>query len=97
MRMLLSLIITIVILFATYFNIRNYMVHDVVLEWNNRCHYKCVKYIRSEDPKDDVAEYYQKMWDDISSISYESMLYSFKPLSMEYWLTKEQIEFLTSE
>lgn len=95
--MFLSVVITIIILLATYVNVRNYMVHEVVINWNHRCYYKCVKYIRSKDFKDDVAEYYQRMWEDISNISYESMLYSFKPLSMEYWLTKEQIEFLTSE
>lgn len=95
--MLLGVIITVAILFATYVNVRNHIVHKVVLEWNNQCHYKCVKYIRSKDYNEDVAEHYQKIWDDISDVSYESMLYSFKPLSMEYWLTKEQIEFLTSE
>lgn len=95
--MLLAVIITIVILLATYFNVRNHMVHKVVTDWNSQCHYKCTKYIRSKDYNEDVAEHYQKIWDDISSISYESMLYSFKPLSMECWLTKEQIEFLTSE
>lgn len=95
--MLPSIIITIVILFATYFNIRNYMVHEVVLDWNSKCHYKCVKYIRSNDFDETVAGHYYEMWEDITSISYESMLYSFKPLTMEYWLTKEQIEFLTNE
>ena len=94
--MLLGIIIAVVILFATYVNVRNHMVHKVVLDWNNRCYYKCVKYIRSKDYNEDVAEHYQEIWDGISSISYESMLYSFKPLTMEYWLTKEQIEFLTS-
>lgn len=95
--MLLNIIITIVILLATYINVRNFMVHKVVTDWNSLCHYKCVKYIESENYDVAVAEHYHKIWNDISNISYESMLYSFKPLSMEYWLTKEQIEFLTSE
>lgn len=94
--MLLNVIITIVILLATYINVRNFMVHKVVTDWNSVCHYKCIKYIESNDYNEDVAERYHEIWKDIINISYESMLYSFKPLSMEYWLTKEQIEFLTS-
>lgn len=94
--MFLSVVIAVVILLATYVNVRNFMVHKVVIDWNSQCHYKCIKYIRSEGYDEDIAEHYHKIWDDISNISYESMLYSFKPLSMEYWLTEEQIEFLTS-
>lgn len=95
--MLLNVIITVIALLVTYVNIRNYMVHSTILDWNSKCHYKCVKYIKSKDYDETVAAHYHEMWEDITNISYESMLYSFKPLTMEYWLTKEQIEFLTNE
>lgn len=35
------------------------------------------------------------LWDIIRKISYNQMLFSFKPLKLEYWFTKEEIEKIT--
>lgn len=35
------------------------------------------------------------LWDIINNVSYNEMLYSFKPLKLEYWFTKEEIEKIT--
>ena len=37
----------------------------------------------------------RKISDSISSISYNKMLFSIKPLTSKYWLDKEQLEFLS--
>lgn len=35
------------------------------------------------------------LWDIINNVSYNKMLYSYKPLKLEYWFTKEEIEKIT--
>ena len=35
------------------------------------------------------------LWDIINNVSYNKMLFSFKPLKLEYWFTNEEIEKIT--
>ena len=37
------------------------------------------------------------LWDILTNISYDKMLYSFKPLKMEYWFTEEELKLLGYE
>lgn len=49
-----------------------------------------------DDSELDIVYYNElrKQCDDICSISHNRMLYSFRPLTIGEWLTKEQIDFL---
>lgn len=80
------------IIFTTcYFGFyRNTKVRAYKLELNEKCSKICISNLSNE-------HYYQleKLWDEIANISYIKMLFQFwKPLKNEYWLTKEQIDFL---
>ena len=37
------------------------------------------------------------LWDMLNDISYDEMLYSFKPLKMECWFTEEELKLLGYE
>jgi len=38
-----------------------------------------------------------KLWDVLDDISYDEMLYSFKPLKIECWFTDDELELLGYE
>lgn len=52
-----------------------------ISEWD--FHYKIKEYNKLKE-----------LYDSITDISYYKMLFSFKPLEEEYWLTEEQVDFL---
>jgi hypothetical protein len=37
------------------------------------------------------------LWEILDDISYEKMLFSFKPLKMEYWFTDDELKLLGYE
>lgn len=92
--LLISLVVSIYILF------RNDRVYEFRIMLTDLCCKINCDYLDSLEGKDytddrrKYKEYLSKMWDSISDISYEKMLYSIKPLKPEYWLNKEQLEFL---
>lgn len=59
----------------------------------------CTKYLDSLECFDEKAlnEYIVllDMWAEITDISYTKMLFSFKPLTPEYWLNEKQLKFLS--
>ena len=96
--------ITVVItLFCVWFfgDYRNNKVYDFRIYLNCKCYDVCMKYLQSLNNENTITnkmtmkyEEYCRIWDAISEISYVRMLFSTKPLKEEYWLTKEQIDFI---
>lgn len=100
-KIIFLIILGVFVLLANYFGFyRNNKVYEFKKYLNNKGYSVCCKYLLSiqdeEYGQDErvIHEIYRAMWDSISDISYYKMLYSFKPLKEEYWLTKEQIKFL---
>lgn len=100
------LVISILITIFVYLFVRNDQVHSTRIEWARICHFRCMQHLRiglaentidasPEWQRDD--EHLNQLWDEISNISYERMLYSLKPLTPEAWLTDEQLKFLKGE
>ena len=61
-------------------------------------HNICKKHLDSVELFDKNAqkehEILRNTWEEIVNISYEKMLFSFKPLKPEYWLNEKQLKFL---
>ena len=91
--------IVIVTLVGIWLLIRNYKVFKFQMYLNEQGYNICVKHIDSVECFDEKALYEHKlledMWDEITDISYEKMLFSFKPLKPEYWLNEKQLKFLS--
>ena len=81
-----------------YFLLRNDAVHNFRINLNSMAYKVCRNYLDSCSHYGyDEKTYHDKlvdMWNSIADISYDKMLYSFKPLNIETWLTKEQQDFL---
>lgn len=96
---ILGVLLFLVNYFGFYRNLRVYKFREYL---NDKGYSVCHKHLLSipdeEYGPDEraVHEIYHAMWNwnSILDISYDKMLYSFKPLKEEYWLTKEQIKFL---
>lgn len=80
---------------------RNEEVYKYKCQLADRSYKVCKSYLESicdADFDKEKSDYHTKlrdMWASISNISYDKMLWAFwKPLKDEYWLTKEQIDFL---
>ena len=101
MATLLIITILIALLFNMYVFVRNFYVHDYLSDLNRRCANVVDRY-NASIPRDNITEEhitkYQSMiniYEEISMrLSYEKVLFSFKPLRDKYWLTKRQQEFL---
>lgn len=100
------LVVSVLAVISAYLFVRNDQVHNTRIEWARICHLRCMQHLRiglaenavdtsPEWQRDD--EYLNQLWDEISNISYERMLYSLKPLTPEAWLTDEQLKFLKGE
>lgn len=75
------------------------MVLDFRSEITIQCFDICEAYITSlpENPTAEEEEHYDELkeiWRSIEDVSYDRMLYSFKPLKPKYWFNKEQLDFL---
>lgn len=97
----LIVILVVIIITAGYVMWRNNKVCDFQIEISHKCCDVLINFL--ESLKDDkefserYGEYEQlKMKKDeiLSKHSYESMLFSLKPLKLEHWYTKEEIEFM---
>ena len=75
---------------------RNNFVFYYKAELNHRCRTICQTYVYSRSYRSDyMTNVMLPMWDSIQYISYYKMLFMFwRPLKDEYWLTKEQRDFL---
>lgn len=94
---LVLLLILLGVLF--YLLLRNDAVYHFQIDLNSMGYNVCRNHLDSCSGHYgyDEQTYHDKlvdMWNSISDISYEKMLFSFKPLNIETWLTKEQQDFL---
>lgn len=92
------------LIFTLYVCIRNEYVFKFFNELNDACHQAALRAIEQEkevasltnDEKQNLFNYSLVMWNDIMSLPYELVLFSFKPLRPECWLTRDQLAFLSS-
>lgn len=99
---LIILMLLIVFLSSIYILVRNNFVYKFVTNLNETCYQICLnhndKIYDCNNLEDFMKEHerLEDMWESISKIKYEKILYSFKPLKPEYWLNKEQLEFINN-
>jgi hypothetical protein len=76
-----------------YVQIRNYKVYKF------RVYIAYLIDSRACDMINDGASYQDisYLWEILDDISYEKMLFSFKPLKMEYWFTDDELKLLGYE
>lgn len=81
--------------------VRNEMVYKYRCQLTDNSYKVCKSYLESirdvdfgKEERDHINEL-RNIWTSITDISYDKMVWMFwKPLKDEYWLTKEQIDFL---
>lgn len=88
------------IIFSFYMMIRNEKVGGLQLALVELSHNVLLRYLHSlKDDGELDKEYYDKLCkyrDEICGIPYNKMMWSLtRPLTIEEWLTDEQIDFLT--
>lgn len=93
MEYIILTIATIWLLGLIYFLIRNYKVFKF------RWYIADLIYFRACDMINDGASYEDAscLWNMLQDISYDEMLFSFKPLKTECWFTKEELKLLGYE
>jgi len=95
-------ILFIVFLSLIYILIRNNFVYKFVTDLNETCYQICSNHNEKIFDCNNLEDFTKEqerledMWESISEIKYEKMLYSFKPLKPKYWLNKEQLEFINN-
>ena len=98
----LFILFVLFLVWSIYLLIRNYAVFSFRRSLNNACYLRVMEHIKNDtvDFSDEWEKEHQRvfrLWDEITSISYNKMLFSFAPLKPEYWLNDEQLEFLGYE
>lgn len=95
-------LLIVLLLSSIYILIRNNFVYEFVTSLNETCYQVCLnhnnKIYDCNNLEDFIKEHerLEDIWTSISEISYEKMLFSFKPLKPKYWLNKEQLEFINN-
>lgn len=97
-------VILILIAFAAivYIHIRNHFVYKFKCSLNILCYNICSEHTDTINKYDNVSDFIKEhekienMWSSIADISYDRMVFSFKPLKPKYWLNKEQLEFINN-
>lgn len=95
---IIKYIFIVIVLLCVILLWRNNSVFYYKAELNYRCNIICQTYARSRSYRSNYfTNVMLPMWYSIQSISYNKMLFMFwRPLKDEYWLTKEQRDFLNS-
>jgi len=98
---ILIVILTAIFIAAFFLMWRNDKVCDFQIEISDKCHDVLINFLESLKDDKEFSERYEeygqlKMKKDeiLSKYSYASMLFSLKQLKLEYWYTKEEIEFM---
>ncbi len=95
---IITFLLSVLALLSLYIIIRNNKVCEFTVNLNDEGFEVCKSHLLSvteyNKKERDEHERLHKIWQSINNISYNKILYSFKPLKKEYWLTKEQIDFL---
>lgn len=96
----------IAVIISIYILLRNNRVYVFRLTLNDMG-YNIVQEYLFNIPVDSTEEDYnsymaehkklRSIWHSINDISYNKMMFSIKPLKPEYWLTKEQLDFLKKD
>lgn len=90
------------LLSSVYILIRNNFVYEFVTSLNETCYQVCLNHINKIYDYSNLEDYRKEherledIWKSISEISYEKLLYSFKPLKPKYWLNEEQLNFINN-
>lgn len=95
--LVLFICLSILLVLSIYFLIRNDNVLDFRLNYVRNAYDYLYKTLHCCINEEDLYEYDKLcdiVWDAIDRYSYEKMLFSFKPLKLEYWFTEEEIEYL---
>lgn len=96
----IMIVLILIICISTYILIRNSKVFEFKTKLNEICYSVCNNHIETAENYDNVNDYIRehnkiiKLWDSINDISWDKMLWSIKPLKVEYWLNEEQLEFI---
>ena len=98
MEALIVIILCLGFILGIYILIRNNSVYNFELLLNERCYEICQNHLDSLDKlTPEAMEDHQELvnvWHSIMDIPYGKLLFSFKPLKPEYWLTEKQLAFL---
>lgn len=98
--MIVLILCSIAFIACLYFEYRNDKVYRFLKGLNNDCSKILINYLNNaswtERPIESQKTYKKMdvMADSIRELEYNKLLFSFKPLKVEYWLTHEQIAFL---
>lgn len=99
METFLELFLIVIVVVSVWILIRNIKVYLFQIYLNQHGYDICNEYLNSVEVFDEKAQnefkFLKDTWDSITDISYERMLFSFKPLKPEYWLNEKQLKFLT--
>ena len=104
MKILILTFFIIILTICLYIFIRNNSVYRFKTNLNDLGYSILSKYLNSINPQETDDDTFNELtskfdelreiWNSINDISYDEMLYSFKHLKPDRWLTKEQLEFL---
>ena len=95
--LVLFIFLSILLVFSVYFLIRNDNVLYFRLNYVRNAYNYLRKTLYCCTNEEDLDEYYKlrdRVNNAIDRYSYDKMLYSFKPLKLEYWFTEEEIKYL---
>lgn len=93
----LIIYLSILLVFAVYFLIRNDKVLYFRLNYTRNAYNYLYKTLHCCIDEEDLDEYYKlrnRVYNTIDRYSYNKILFSFKPLKLEYWFTEEEIKYL---
>lgn len=99
---ILFTLLIVLLLSNIYILIRNNFVYEFVTSLNETCYQVCLNHNEKIFDCNNLEDFMKEqerledMWESISEIKYEKMLYSFKPLKPKYWLNKEQLKFINN-
>lgn len=101
METLILWILIAIIIAAIYLLWRNNKVYNFRIKIIDDCHNVLNNFLDSLKDDEELYERYEeykyletKKDEILSKYSYESMVFSLKPLKLERWYTKEEIEFM---
>lgn len=101
MENIIVIFLIIILILSIIFIIRNEKVYQYRIYIGQKCYDVCTAHLDSipnfeyTQDKREYHQYLRQMWQSISDVSYDKMLFKFWiPLKDKYWFTEEQIKFL---
>lgn len=96
----ITIILILMLCISTYILMRNVKVFKFKTKLNYICYNVCHNHSATITNYDNIDDYIReqdemvRLWDSISDISWNKMVWSIKPLKVEYWLNEEQLKFI---